>query len=224
LQAFDRLKVGGQLIVGEPPGSPIGGKEPIPAAFEAVGSEGVAGREVACAVIKCAVTAVGGVAGDNELGANEEAIAVGPCFAEDLLVEVVEGKFVAFGVFAPRDKKASAARVVGVGKKAKPMKVRNGERAFGEGTENLVKVRGVVKGVALDEDRDVGEVVVFLGEMVEVGVGFAADIGEGDGLGVVTELVINGDSDGAWNTAKPCEVFAVSGNDELKLWLHGGRQ
>jgi uncharacterized protein YaiE (UPF0345 family) len=212
------------LIVGEPPGSPIGGKEPVPAAFEAVGSEGVAGREVAGAFIKRAVTAVGGVAGDNELGANEEAIGVGPGCAEDLLVEVVEGKFVAFGVFAPRNKKASAARVVGVGKKAKPMKVRNGERAFGKGTKNLVKVRGVVKGVALDEDRDVGEVVVFLGEMVEVGVGFAADIGEGDGLGVVTELVINGDSDGAWNTAKPCEVFAVPGNDEFKLWLHGGRQ
>ncbi len=79
------------MVIGETPGSPIGGKEPIPAAFEAVGREGVAGREVACAVIKCVVTAVGGVAGDDELGANEEAIVVGPCFAEDLLVEVVEG-------------------------------------------------------------------------------------------------------------------------------------
>jgi uncharacterized protein YaiE (UPF0345 family) len=212
------------LIGGETPGSPIGGKEPIPAAFEAVGSEGVAGREVAGAFIKRAVTAAGGVAGDDELGADEEAIGVGPGCAEDLLVEVVEREFVAFGVFAPRNKKASAARVVGVGKEAKPVKVRDGERAFGEGTENLVKVRGVVKGVALDEDRYVGEVVVFLGEMVEVGVGFAADIGEGGSLGVITELIINGDSDGAWNTAKPCEVFAVPGNDEFKLWLHGGRQ
>jgi hypothetical protein len=212
------------LIGGEPPGSPIGGKEPIPAAFEAVGGEEVAGREVAGAFIKRAVTAAGGVAGDDELGADEEAIGVGPGCAEDLLVEVVEREFVAFGVFAPRNKKASAARVVGVGKEAKPVKVRDGERAFGEGTENLVKVRGVVKGVALDEDRYVGEVVVFLGEMVEVGVGFAADVGKGDSLGVVAELVINGDSEGARNTAKPCEVFAVPGNDEFKLWLHGGRQ
>ena len=212
------------MIVGEPPGSPIGGKEPIPAAFEAVGSEGVAGREVAGAFIKRAVTAAGSVAGDDELGADEEAIGVGPGCAEDLLVEVVEREFVAFGVFAPRNKKASAARVVGVGKEAKPVKVRDGERAFGEGTENLVKVRGVVKGVALDEDCYVGEVVVFLGEMVEVGVGFAADVGKGDSLGVVAELVINGDSEGARNTAKPCKVFAVPGNNEFKLWLHGGRQ
>ncbi len=87
-----------------------------------------------------------------------------------------------------------------------------------------MKVRGVVKGVALDKDRDVGEGVVFLGEMVEVGVGFAADVGKGDSLGVVAELVIDGYGEGAWNTAKPCEVFAVSGNDELKLWLHGGRR
>ena len=100
-----------------------------------------------------------------------------------MLMEFVEGEFVAFGVFAPGNEEAASACVVGVGEKTQPMEVRDAERAFGEGTENLMKIRRVVEGATLDEDRDVGEVVVSLREVMQIGVGFAADVGKWYGVG-----------------------------------------
>ena len=58
------------------------------------------------------------------------------------------------------------------------MELGDGQGAIGQGAEKFVEVGGVVEGVALDEDGQVGEGVVALGEMVEVGVGFAAEVGK----------------------------------------------
>jgi uncharacterized protein YaiE (UPF0345 family) len=82
----------------------------------------------------------------------------------------------------------------------------------------------VVEGVALDEDGDVGERVVAFGEVVEIGVGFAAEVGKRGGVGEGgTTFVIDGDSEGAWHPAEPGEVFGVAGHDEFKRRRHGGR-
>ena len=110
-----------------------------------------------------------------------------------MLVEAVELEFVALGVFAPRDEKAAAAGVVGVGEEAEPVEIGDGFGAFGQGAEKFVDVGGVVEGVALDEDGQVGEGVVALGEMVEIGVGFAAEVGEREGVRDAGAFVIDAD-------------------------------
>jgi hypothetical protein len=89
-------------------------------------------------VVEGRISAAGGVPGHDELGADEEAIVVGSGGAEDLLMELVEGEFVAFGIFAPRNKKAASTGVVGVGKEAKPMEIRNVFVSVDKGPEALV--------------------------------------------------------------------------------------
>ena len=141
-----------------------------------------------------------------------------------MLMDFVEGEFVAFGVFAPGNEEAASARVVGVGEETQPMEVRDAERVFGEGAENLMKIRRVVEGVTLDEDCDVGETVVSLREVMQIGVGFAADVGKWFGVGEIATFVIDTDREGARHTSEPGEVFAVPSDDEFKPWLHGGWQ
>ena len=141
-----------------------------------------------------------------------------------MLMEFVEGEFMAFGVFAPWNEEAAAAGVVGVGEKTQPMEVRDAQRVFGKGAENLMKIRRVVEGVALDEDCDVGETVVSLREVMQIGVGFAADVGKWYGVGDSAAFVIDTDREGARHATYPSEVFAVPSDDEFKPWLHGGWQ
>jgi hypothetical protein len=79
----------------------------------------------------------------------------------------------------------------------------------------------MVERVALDEDGQVGEGVVALGEMVEVGVGFAAEVGKRDGLRGALTLVINGEVNCGRHAAKPAEVLGVAGYDEFDAWRCG---
>ena len=138
-----------------------------------------------------------------------------------MLMEFVEGEFMAFGVFAPGNEEAASACVVGVGEKTQPMEVRDAERVLGKGAENFVKIRRVVEGAALDENRGVGEALVALGEMVQVSVGFAAGVGEGNGVGETAAFVIDGDSESLRHAAEPGEVFGITGDDEFKPRWHG---
>jgi hypothetical protein len=93
------------------------------------------------------------------------------------LVEVVELQFMAIRVLAPRDEKAAPSGIVSVGEEAEPVELVDRQAAFGQCAEGFVQVGGVIKGVALNEDRDIGEGLVTFGEMVEIGVGFPALVG-----------------------------------------------
>ena len=138
-----------------------------------------------------------------------------------MLMKIVEGKFVAFRVLAPGNEEALSARVVGVGEETEPVEVGESERPFGQGAENFVKIRRVVEGAALDENRGVGEALVALGEMVQVSVGFAAGVGERNGVGEAAAFVIDGDSESLRHAAEPGEVFGMTGDDEFKPRWHG---
>jgi len=82
LQAFDGFEVGGGLVGVGAGGGAVGGEDAVPAAFEAVGGEGEGGGEVAGLCVKAGGAAVGGQAGDDELGADEEAVGRGTGGAE----------------------------------------------------------------------------------------------------------------------------------------------
>jgi hypothetical protein len=189
-----------------------------------VGSEGFGTGKMAGAVVEGVVAAVGGGSGDNELGSDEEAVRCGSGCAEDLLMEFLERKFGALGIFAPWDKEAATAGVIGVGKKAKPVEVGHCEGFVRERAEDSVQVGGVVERVALDEDGDVGERVVPLGQVVKVGVGFAAGVGQRDGTGERGRaFVIDSDGKFAGDAFEPRENFVIPGDDKFKRRRHGER-
>jgi outer membrane cobalamin receptor len=70
----------------------------------------------------------------------------------------------------------------------------------------------------------VGETVVSLGEVVQISVGFAADVGEWYGAGEITAFVIDGDREGARHAPQPSKVLAVAGYDEFKPRTHDWRR
>ena len=65
-----------------------------------------------------------------------------------MLMKVIEAQLDSLGIFAPRDKQAPTACIVGIGEKSQPMKVRNGCASFSQGAEPFVQIRGVVEGMA----------------------------------------------------------------------------
>ena len=163
LQAFDGFEVGGELVGWEAAGGAFGGEDAVPAAFETMGGEGHGGGEVAGAFVESAIAAQGGFAGYDELGTDEEAVGFGSGRPEDLLMELVEREFVAFGIFAPRNKEAASTGVVGIGEEAKPMKIRNFFVSVDKGPEALVQIRCVIEGMSLNKDGGIGQRVVALG-------------------------------------------------------------
>ena len=92
-------------------------------------------------------------------------------------MEAVELQFMAIRVLAPRHEKAVPSGIVGVGKEAEPVEIVDRQGAFGQCAQGFVEVGGVIKGVALNKDRDTGEGLVTFGQMVEIGVGFPTLVG-----------------------------------------------
>ena len=82
MQAFDGFEVGGELSAGDAGGGPVGAEDAVPAAFEAVRGEGGRDGEIAGVPIKGRIASVGGGAGDDELGADEEPVGCGSGGAE----------------------------------------------------------------------------------------------------------------------------------------------
>jgi hypothetical protein len=163
LQALNGLEVGGELVGWEAAGGPVEAEDAVPTALEAVGGEGGRDGKFARPLVKGPVAAEDSGAGYHELGADEEAIVVGSGGAEDLLMEIVEGEFVAFGIFAPRNKEATPTGVVGIGKKAKPVEIRNVFVSVDKGPEALVQIRRVIEGMSLNKDGGIGQRFVALG-------------------------------------------------------------
>jgi hypothetical protein len=120
--------------------------------------------------------------GDDELSTHIEMEPERRWALEERLVDGRKGKFAAVGIFAPILEEAMAQGVIGINDKTQPEKISGNKSLRGKIAEDLMKVSGVVKGMALTENRVVGERVVALNNMVEVSVGFAPVIGQGEKL------------------------------------------
>ena len=215
MKAFDRFEIGGRLARGHATGRSVRPENAVPAAFKTVRSKGKTSGEIPGAAVEIRRLAPDSGAGHGELGADEKAIGCRAGNSKQLPMEGVELQFLAFGVFGPRNEKAAAARVVGIGEEAEPVEVGDRHVAFSQVAEKFVEVGSVVEGAALDENGHVGEGIAAFGEMVEVGMGFAADIGERDGIGETGTFIINSHGQFPRHAAEPGEVFGVAGYDEF---------
>lgn len=137
-EALDRFEIGRELVGGQASGGSIATEDTVPAPLEAVRGEGEARGDVCRFPIEFPWAEVSGGSGHGELCANKKAVSVRSRFAEEFAMKVLELELLSFRVFAPRNKESSAAGIVRVGQKAKPVEIRGRSGAFGVGPELLV--------------------------------------------------------------------------------------
>ena len=110
--------------------------------------QGKADGELGCLPIKLARTAVRRGAGYGELRPNKKSVGIRSRFAEELAMKRVELEFAPLWVFAPMNKESASARIVRIGQKAQPVKIRNCISAVGVSLQLLVQVRRMIEGIA----------------------------------------------------------------------------
>ena len=79
-----------------------------------------------------------------------------------------------------------------------------------------MKVGGVIKGVALDENREGGEGLVAFAQMVEISVGFPSHVGQPHSPAGTIALVVNRDPEVLRHASEPGQVLNMAGYDEFK--------
>lgn len=152
------------------------------------------------------------------MGTDEKAVVSRARCSEQFLVELAELQLVAVGVLAPRDKKSAPPGIVGVAEEAEPVEFLDGQSACGQGAEGFVEVGGVIEGMALDENREIGEGLITIGEVVEISVGFPAVVGQPYSTAGTIALIVNCDLEVLRHAPEPGQVLDMAGYDELKEW------
>lgn len=219
-EAFDGFEVCGELSGREASRGAILAEYAIPAAFEAMRRERKVGGHAGCATVKSCIPSAGCVAGEGKLRPDEKAVKIGARGAEEFAMKAVELEFAASGILAPREKKPPSVRVVGIRKKSEAMERVYGEFTLGDSAELAVEVRRVVERMALNENGNIRERVMALGEVMKICVRFPSDVRQGNAAGCPIALVIDGDAERARHASQPREIFAVPGDDEFKRRLH----
>ena len=100
------------------------------------------------------------------------------------------------------------------------MKIRNVFVSVDKGPETLVQIRRVIERMALNKDGGIGQRVVALGQMVQIRMRLASLVAQGESAARAIAFVVNRDLEFLRRTFEPCEVLAVTGNDQLKSRRH----
>jgi hypothetical protein len=134
-------------------------------------------------------------------------------------------------ILSPGNKEPPPPAVIGLFQKSIPEKRIRPFHPPRESTKALMEIRGMVKGMPLAKDRDLGQGFIPLRQMGEVGVGLPPCVGKRDDLKVSAflkslresgglPLVINRDSDFLRHPPEPSEILLMAGDDQF--YLAGG--
>lgn len=221
-ETSNRLEIGGELPGGKTSVRAIAFKNAIPTALEAMRGEGKVHSKAFRMLVKCARPAMHRLPGHGKLGPGEKAVGIRAAASEQAAMKFVEPKFVSPGILAPWNEQPPSARVIRVGKKSQPVKITDFPRVIRQCAEALVKIRRMIKRVSLDKNRDVRKRVILRRKVVQIGVRLASDVGKRGGAGNPGAFVINRGDKPARHAAKPRKILGVAGNDEFRVWRHGG--